>query len=561
MSMEMVSGVFSYGTLRADASVSGDEWDLLKDTGGSWKHAMVKGARLYQEHGCTYPFVLLTGNLNDTVFGTLLEWSDKDSAVKGLSRCDEIEGCNTSDPQSSLFQRTLIDVYLANATLAPVKAWIYYQSSNKHNTAHALSFDRCRPTGDWLASRVFHAWFKEQLVAGDSPASIVQRIGAASFMKGDMAEADMCTRLEFFARHMGGKACETIRVMAAQSKQEPGIPFVLWLVERWKNGALAAQVLDLLQLPASPDRGKSDEELWQGLWQLSEESNAWAIIKKMSDGCRWSEVPARQRKGAMEIDKLHEVADLIRCSSRILVLTGAGISASCGIPTFRDAGGFYENVAKEFGLASPEEVNDINTFRKNPLPWFKHVKGIVPLKKRSRSPSLTHQFIKVLQDKGKLLWQYTQNIDCLETAAGIRRVTFCHGSFATATCVHCGYHLKDSTAVCEEIGVGGIPHCRQCGIGVMKPDVVLFNERMPAGVHDGIAQHTAEADLLLVLGTSLKVAPCNLVPSLVGAAGDAQRVLINAELAGSDTDFEHFLQGPSDDTSRALLALLAWTVK
>lgn len=78
----------------------------------------------------------------------------------------------------------------------------------------------------------------------------------------------------------------------------------------------------------------------------------------------------------------------------------------------------------------------------------------------------------------------------------------------------------------------------------MKPDVVLFGEAMLKGVSEGIEKHTGEADLLLVMGTSLAVAPCCLVPSLVGASGDAPRVLLNMEIAGREGDFEHFLQGP-----------------
>merc|ERR1712070_1166396 len=81
---------------------------------------------------------------------------------------------------------------------------------------------------------------------------------------------------------------------------------------------------------------------------------------------------------------------------------------------------------------------------------------------------------------------------------------------------------------------------------------------MPEGVGAGIEQHTGEADLLLVLGTSLNVAPCSLIPSLVGASGDAPRVLINMEAAGRSSDFEHFLQGPADDMVQRLIDVLGW---
>jgi len=271
------------------------------------------------------------------------------------------------------------------------------------------------------------------------------------------------------------------------------------------------------------------------------------------------EAPPRQNRSVV-VDAFDEVASLIEQSSRILVLTGAGISASSGIPTFRDGGGFYAKIAEEFGLADPEEINDIKTFRQNPLPWFRHIQAIIPTSAAPRTPSLTHKFIRLLESRGKLLWQYTQNIDCLEVAAGITRATFCHGSFATATCIKCGHHVLDGMLVNDTIAQGRIPHCNQCGDGVVKPDVVLFNEPMPKGVREGIEEHTGQADLLLVLGTSLKVTPCSLIPSLVGASGDASRVLINAELAGRDSDFEHFLEGSSDTTVQRILAVLGWTL-
>lgn len=317
-------------------------------------------------------------------------------------------------------------------------------------------------------------------------------------------------------------------------------------------------MLNVLRLPVSNDAIKSDEELWKGLWALSREENAWAIVNSMAVRETLREAPAR--KGVCtEVGAFEDVGRLIEKSSRILVLSGAGISASCGIPTFRDSGGFYESIAKEFGLSDPEEVNDIKTFRQNPLPWFKHVRAIIPNSAAPRSPSLTHRFIAALEARDKLLWHYTQNIDCLEIAAGITRVTFCHGSFASATCVKCGHHLPDGMSVNDIIADDRVPYCDQCQDGVMKPDVVLFNEPMPKGVAAGLEQHTDEADLLLVLGTSLKVAPCSLIPSLVGASGDAPRILINAEEAGRDSDFEHFLQGPSDTTVQQLLDLLGWT--
>jgi len=307
----------------------------------------------------------------------------------------------------------------------------------------------------------------------------------------------------------------------------------------------------VLRLTLLQGSSLSSEQRWQGLQKLAQEENAWKILAEMVPPSPLREAPSRKVREI--VGSPEEVAALLLRSQRILVLTGAGISASCGIPTFRDKGGFYESVAKEHGLSSPEDVNDIRTFRKDPRPWFSAIRKIIPSSSAPREPSPTHKFIKLLEERGKLLHLFTQNIDTLERVAGISRVTFCHGSFLTATCVACGEHLEEGMEVNDVIAAGSIPHCRKCGTGVMKPDVVLFNEPMPKGVNDAIEEHTGNTDLLLVIGTSLKVTPCCLIPSLVGAGNDAKRILINEELAGREDDFEGFLQGSCDEIVTELL--------
>lgn len=364
---------------------------------------------------------------------------------------------------------------------------------------------------------VFRIWLDERLALGESPLSLLKQIGAASFMPKDALEAELKNKLIAFATECGGKACELIRQVAVRSKCEPGIPFRLWLQERWENEATAQQVFSILQLPKSPDSTKSDAELWHGLWQLSKEEAAWEILSSMVPRAPLS--AAAPRKGViLEVGSLEEVASLINKCSSILVLTGAGISVSCGLPTYRINEGksdLREEIAKEFGLSRAEDVSDIRTFRENPLPFFKHVRDIIPNSRAPRSPSLTHRFIRALESRGKLLRQYTQNIDCLELRAGISRVTFCHGSFATATCVTCNFHMANGGPINDVIADGKVPYCEKCGQGVMKPDVVLFNEPIPEGVREGIEQHTGDADLLIVIGTSLNVTPVSLIPSLV----------------------------------------------
>lgn len=120
-----------------------------------------------------------------------------------------------------------------------------------------------------------------------------------------------------------------------------------------------------------------------------------------------------------------DAVELIRNSKKILVITGAGCSVSCGIPDFRSKNGIYSRL-DEFNLSDPQEMFDIRFFRENPEPFYHFAHEIYPSNFKA-SPS--HHFIKMLESKGKLLRNYTQNIDTLEADAQIERVIQCHGKF------------------------------------------------------------------------------------------------------------------------------------
>ena len=112
------------------------------------------------------------------------------------------------------------------------------------------------------------------------------------------------------------------------------------------------------------------------------------------------------------------------------------------------------------GLSDPQEVFDIQVFQEDPSIFFSIAKDILPTEKKF---SPTHGFIKLLQDKGKLLTNYTQNIDNIEGNAGVlpENIVQCHGSFATATCVKC-HHKVTGDAIFNEIKEGIIPECAVC---------------------------------------------------------------------------------------------------
>ncbi|RWS09680.1 NAD-dependent protein deacetylase sirtuin-1-like protein, partial [Dinothrombium tinctorium] len=237
------------------------------------------------------------------------------------------------------------------------------------------------------------------------------------------------------------------------------------------------------------------------------------------------------RKKLAHVNTVEDVVSLIHKSQKIIVLTGAGVSVSCGIPDFRSRDGIYARLSKDFpDLPDPQSMFDIHYFRRDQRPFFKFAKEIFP---GLFSPSISHKFIKVIEKHGKLLRNYSQNIDTLEKAAGIERVITCHGSFATATCTRCK-HKVDASVIKEDVFAQRIPYCTRCSrdeggdqMAVLKPDIVFFGEGLSDEFHDAMSIDKDNCDLLIVMGSSLKVRPVALIPSSIPA--DIPQVLINRE--------------------------------
>jgi NAD-dependent SIR2 family protein deacetylase len=172
-----------------------------------------------------------------------------------------------------------------------------------------------------------------------------------------------------------------------------------------------------------------------------------------------------------------------------------------------------------------------------------------------------------LAEKGLLLRNYSQNIDGLEFLANIpdERLVECHGHFRTASCTRC-HKSADATAVRDTIvNEGKAPVCERCG-GYVKPDIVFFGEGLPDQFHILLQSDRVTADLVLVLGTSLQVAPVSMIPDLVSK--NCKRALLNRELVGSFkftcrkqkqlNKRDVFVQGDCDDSIRKLAELLGW---
>lgn len=267
----------------------------------------------------------------------------------------------------------------------------------------------------------------------------------------------------------------------------------------------------------------------------------------------------RKRVKLPQHNTVDDVVKLIQTSNNIIVITGAGISTSLGIPDFRSKDiGLYAKVA-HLGLADAQDVFDIGLFKEDPTVFYSVARDILPSIERFTP---THAFIKLLQDKGKLLTNYSQNIDNIESAAGIKpeKLIQCHGSFATASCIKCHHQVPGET-IFPDIRDGRIPKCTRCtqnlraarapaGMkrkrssngdkkkrqrwvegqddstdeedydmlheGIMKPDITFFGEQLPDVFSERLTNHDRHlVDLVIVIGTSLKVAPVSeVVPYL-----------------------------------------------
>jgi NAD-dependent histone deacetylase SIR2 len=236
--------------------------------------------------------------------------------------------------------------------------------------------------------------------------------------------------------------------------------------------------------------------------------------------------------------------------------TGAGISTSAGIPDFRSPDtGLYANLAR-LNLPFAEAVFDISYFRNNPLPFYTLAHELYPGRYK---PTIAHSFIKLLHDKGRLLKLFTQNIDCLEREAGVPgdMIVEAHGSFATQRCIDCGTEFPDDLMK-KIVMAREVPRClRKTCNGLVKPDIVFFGEALPEAFHRNRSLPT-QADLAIVMGTSLTVQPFASLPSFVRE--ETPRILINLErvggLGGRADDV--LLLGDCDAGVRKLADALGW---
>jgi NAD-dependent deacetylase len=200
-------------------------------------------------------------------------------------------------------------------------------------------------------------------------------------------------------------------------------------------------------------------------------------------------------------EKIRRAARILKAARHTVVLTGAGISTESGIPDFRSPGtGLWE---KE----DPEDFT-IDSFSRDPGAFYHRIRPLLAIINKAE-PNDGHKVLAELEQRGRIKSTITQNIDSLHQSAGSRRVLEVHGTFKTGTCQSCR-QKNDLADLLFLLDRGEEPDCPQCG-GVIKPDVVLFGEEMPDDFQRA-HRETLKSDCMLVVGSSLQVAPVGFLP-------------------------------------------------
>ena len=220
-------------------------------------------------------------------------------------------------------------------------------------------------------------------------------------------------------------------------------------------------------------------------------------------------------------EQIQELQEIIDNSTHIVFFTGAGVSTASGIPDFRSTDGLY-NQKYQF---PPEEILSHHFFKQHTEEFFRFYrdKMLYPDVK----PSFVHQYIATLEKRNKKVTVITQNIDGLHQLAGSTNVLELHGSVLRNTCMQC--HAK--YPLDEILKMDTVPHCPKCN-GIIKLDVVLYEEGLDETILNQALHALQTADTCIVLGTSLVVYPA---AGLLRYFGGDKLVLINRDQTSYDS--------------------------
>jgi len=251
--------------------------------------------------------------------------------------------------------------------------------------------------------------------------------------------------------------------------------------------------------------------------------------------------PRARAGGGRPVDTpagVRRIAALLRRGTFNVVLTGAGVSTESGLPDFRSKGGLWSGT-------DPARVASLSAFHRDPRAFYAFYQTRLAAL-AGAAPNAAHRAIARLEALGAVHLVVTQNVDGLHQQAGSRDVVEVHGNLREARCAGCGA-LRPIAALAEALRSAALPRCAACG-GLLRPNVVLFEELLPAAAY-GRAQSACETcGVLLVVGSSLEVYPVAGLPALAVREG-ARLAIVNREPTPLDGEADVVVR---DDAGAAL---------
>lgn len=219
-----------------------------------------------------------------------------------------------------------------------------------------------------------------------------------------------------------------------------------------------------------------------------------------------------------------ELQEMVKQASYVVALTGAGVSAESGIPTYRGSDGVWHKY-------DPAYYADVEYFFHDPSYYWNFFRDVRYQVLKEAEPNKAHVELARLEGLGYLKAVITQNIDGLHQQARSVKVLELHGNTRTISCVNCS-RSYDLDQVRERLETELPPKCDNCG-ALLKPDVVMFGEALPQNTLHQAGEHSRSCDLFLAIGSSLTVQPAASLPAVAKQAG-ARLVVINPEVTQLD---------------------------
>ncbi|MDR1774822.1 MAG: NAD-dependent protein deacylase [Clostridioides sp.] len=245
---------------------------------------------------------------------------------------------------------------------------------------------------------------------------------------------------------------------------------------------------------------------------------------------------------------IYQLADMIKNAKKAVFLGGAGVSTESGIPDFRSENGLYS--AKQIYGYSPEQLLSYSFFERKPELFFKYYKeNLIAL---DAKPNKAHFALAELEKRNILKAVITQNIDGLHQMAGSENVLELHGSNFRQYCMVCHKKYPLEYVLSDENSKKGVPRCEVCG-GIVRPDVVMYEEALDSEIISKSINAIANADLMIVGGTSLCVYPA---AGLIDYFRGENLVLINKSKTSYDEQADLIISQPIGETLSKVLEII-----